>query len=293
MACWRPCCCSCSSCGWSGGNALWRWRIDDPPVWPPLQPLQPLQPWLPLACWALAVAAAFIGLRRAAVAAAWAAALCQAAVAFADYPSWPSGLVEAWPTLVFAISAALALTASGSARGPAVIGRGRTLLMSLSFAALAALPTVEMALAQVQRYPDGSRSVDAWGGFNTSGWSGSSPVAGWLTVVVEPICALLLLVCLVRVAAPVRRRIVAMAAPALLMLVIVPPLFHGFLVSTVRFDPPVLLEPGQWVFLIVLPVPAFIAAALMVERAERHAYLIGLGRAAQRRTRLDPGSPSS
>jgi hypothetical protein len=268
-----------------GKPMLWSW-LDGLLVWPPLRL------WLPLACWALAVAAALIRLRRVAIAAVWAAALCQAAVAFADYPSWPSGLVDAWPALVFAISAALALTASGQARGPAVLGRGRTLLMALSFAVLAVLPTVETALAHVQRDPDGSRSVGAWGGLNTSGWFGSGPVEGWLTVVVEPVCALVLLVGLVRVAAPVRRRIAAMAAPALFMLVIVPPVFHGFLASTIRFDPPVLLQPGQWVFLIGLPVLAFVAAVLLVERAERHAYLIGLGRATERRTRLDPRSPS-
>jgi cytochrome c-type biogenesis protein CcmH/NrfF len=80
-----------------------------------------------------------------------------------------------------------------------------------------------------------------------------------------------------------------MAAPAPLMLLIVPPVFHGFLVSTVRFDPPVLLQPGQWVFLVALPVVAFLVAALLVERAERRAHLIGLGRAAERQARLDRG----
>jgi hypothetical protein len=269
------------------GTMLWNWRIGDLFAWP-------LPLWLPLTCWAVAVAAAFTRFRVAVVAAAWTAALCQAAVAFADYPTWPSGLVEGWPTLVFAISAALALTGSGSARGPAVLGPGRTLLMSLSFAVLAALPAVETALAHVQRYPDDGRSIDAWGGLNlnTSGWSGRSPVAGWLTLVVAPICVLLLLVCLARLAGPVRRRIMAMAAPTLLMLIIVPPVFNGFLASTVRFNPPVLLQPGQWVFLVALPVFTFIAAVLLVERAERRAYLIGLGRAAERQARLDPGSPS-
>ena len=270
------------------GTMLWNWRIGDLFAWPPL----PV--WLPLACWALAVAAAFTTFRVVVVAAAWAAALCQAAVAFADYPTWPSGLVEGWPMLVFAISAALALTFCGAARGPAVVGPSRTLLISLSLAPLAALPAVEMALAHVQRYPDGSRLIDAWGGLNlnTSGWSGSSPVAGWLTLVVAPICVLLLLVCLVRLAAPVRRRIMAMAAPALVMQVVVRPVFNGFLTSTVRFNPPVLLQPGQWVFLVALAVFTFVAAVLLVERAERRAFLIGLGRAAERRARLDPGSPS-
>jgi hypothetical protein len=77
------------------------------------------------------------------------------------------------------------------------------------------------------------------------------------------------------------------------MLVLVPPVFHGFLVSTVRFNPPVLLQPGRWAFLIALPVFTFLAAVLLVERAERHAYLMGLGRAAERQARLDRGSPPS
>ena len=238
------------------GTMLWAWRFDDRLISPPL----PL--WLPLGCWVLTVAAVFIGFRLAAITAVWAAALGQAAVAFADYPTWPSGLVEGWPTLVCAISAALALTCSGAVRGPAALGRGRTWLMSLSFAVLAVLPTAEAALARVQRYPDGSRSVDAWGGLNTPGWSGSVPVAGWITLVGAAVCVLLLVVCLWRIAAPVRRRIIAMAAPALLMLVLVPPVFHGFLVSTVRFNPPVLLQPGQWAFLIVLPVFTFLAAVV-------------------------------
>jgi hypothetical protein len=224
-----------------------------------------------------------------AITAAGTAALCQTAVAFGDYPAWPTGLVDGWPTLVCAISAALALTSSGSARGPAVLGRGRTMLTSLCFAVLAALPTVEAALAHLQRYPDGSHTIDAWGGVNTPGWLGGAPVAGVITLVAAPVCVLLLLVCLLRIAAPVRRRMLAMAAPALLTLVIVPPVFHGFLVSTVRFDPPVLLQPGQWVFLVALPVVAFPAAALLVERAERRAHLIGLGRAAERQARLDRG----
>ena len=269
------------------GTMLWAWRFDDRLISPPL----PL--WLPLTCWVLTVAAVLLGFRVAAITAVWAAALGQAAVALADYPTWPGGLVEGWPTLVCAISVALALTWSGAVRAPAVLGRGRTLLMSLSFAGLAVLPTAEAALARVQRYPDGSRSVDAWGGFNTPGWSGSVPVAGWITLVGAAVCVLLLLVCLARIAAPVRRRIIAMAAPALLMLVLVPPVFHGFLVSTVRFNPPVLLQPGQWAFLIALPVFTFLAAVLLVERAERHAYLMGLGRAAECQARLDRGSPPS
>jgi hypothetical protein len=249
--------------------------------------------WLPLACWAVAVASAFLRLRVAAITAAGVAALCQAAVAFGDYPTWPSGLVDGWPTLVCAISAALSLTAGGSARGLAVLGAGQTVLMSLCFAGLAALPAVEAALAHVRRYPDGSRAIDAWGGVNSPGWSGGGSVGGVITLVAASVCVVLLLVCLLRVVAPVRRRILAMAAPALLMLVVVPPVFHGFLVSTVRFDPPVLLQPGQWVFLVALPVIAFLVAALLVERAERRAHLIGLGRAAERQARLDRGTGPS
>jgi hypothetical protein len=266
-----------------GGAVVWTSRIDGLLGWPPLRV------WLPPACWVVAVAATFTRFRFAAVTAAGVAVVFQAVLAFGDYPTWPSGLVDGWPTLVCAISAALALTAGGSARGPAVLGAGRTLLMSLCFAGLAVLPAVEAAFAHVRRYPDGSHAIGAWGGVNAPSWSGGIQIAGVITLVAAPVCVVLLLICLLRVAAPVRRRILAMAAPAVLMLIVVPPVFHGFLVSTVRFEPPVLLQAGQWVFLIAVPVAAFVVAALLVERAERRAHLIGLGRDAERQARLDRG----
>jgi hypothetical protein len=127
------------------------------------------------------VVAAFTRFRVVAAAAAWAATVYQAMVLFASSPTWPSNLVRGWPTLVLAASAALALTARGPARGHAVLGRRRTLLMSLSFAVLAVLPALELALADMRRYADGSFSIGAWGGLNTPGWSGGSMMAGWIS----------------------------------------------------------------------------------------------------------------
>ncbi len=65
-------------------------------------------------------------------------------------------------------------------------------------------------------------------------------------------------------------------------LVTVPTVFNGFLVSTVRFDPPVLLGPGEWAYLVLLPLLTLLAGVLLLERGERHAHLVGLGLAAER-----------
>jgi hypothetical protein len=57
--------------------------------------------------------------------------------------------------------------------------------------------------------------------------------------------------------------------------------------SALRFDPPVLLVPGQWVALVGVPVASFFIAALLVHRRERTMELVELGRAARR---ANPGA---
>lgn len=90
-----------------------------------------------------------------------------------------------------------------------------------------------------------------------------------------------------------RRRLLVLFAPALALNLLVPAVFHGFLTSTQRFDPPVLLVPGQWVFLAAFPVLLFLAGAVLVERGERRSYLVELGRAAEREARLRHAAASS
>lgn len=257
------------------------WRFDSGVSQPPLSM------WLPLAGWTVAVVLAYTRFRLVAAAAAWAAVLCGIAPALRDYPTWPSGLVESWWMLALGVGAALALTTRNRIRPQEGLGKRRTVAVSLAFAALAALPTVEVLLAEVTRTPDGTvDSVGAFGGFNTSGGFGGFYVSGIIATVFGPIFVLVILFCLLRTAAPVRRRLLVLFTPALALNLLVPLVFHGFIVSTQRFDPPVLLEPAQWVFLAAFPVVLLLAGAALVERGERRSYLIELGRAAEREARL-------
>ncbi|MFD0593168.1 hypothetical protein ACFQZ4_11960 [Catellatospora coxensis] len=247
------------------------------------QPLRLLPSfWVPLLGWTVAVVFAYTGWRVLAATGAWAAALCGLGLAVRDYPRWPTTLVDFWWMLVLGVSAALALTARGRTRPWAGLGVRRTVVVSLAFALLALLPVVEVLLAVVT--PDGS--TGAFGGYNTSGGFGGYYVSGIISEVSGLVLVLLILACLLSTAGPVRRRLLAMAAPALTLWLLVPPLFNGFIMSSQQFDPPVLLEPLQWAFLVGLPVLLFLGGAGLVERGERHAYLIGLGRAAEREALL-------
>ncbi|GIF98668.1 hypothetical protein [Catellatospora citrea] len=269
-----------SRLGVVGAEVLGAWRIDGRLL------IVPGQWWFAMAGWTVAVAFAFTRFRVVAAAGAWVAALSEVAVEVIDYPTWPSHLVEVWWLLVLSIGAALALTVRGRTRPQEALGVRRAVVMSSAFAVLAVLPAVDASLAVVTRYGDGGFSIGALGGYNAPGWLGGHQVTGVITLVPGMICALVVLFCLLRAGAPVRRRVMAMSAPALALYVVVPSLFNGFLVSTQRFHPPVLLVPGQWVFLIVFPLVLFAVGALLVERGERHAYLIALGRSAEREARL-------
>ncbi|GAB4059181.1 hypothetical protein [Catellatospora paridis] len=273
--------------GIMGAEVLGGWRIDGRLL------IVPGQWWLAMAGWTVAVAFAFTRFRLVAAAGAWVAALSEVAVEIIGYPSWPSHLVEVWWMLVLSVGAAFALTVRGRTRPQGALGVRRTVVMSSAFAVLAVLPAVDASLAVVTRYGDGGFSIGALGGYNAPGWLGGHHVSGVITLVPGLICALVILYCLLRAEAPVRRRLVAMFAPALALNLVVPPVFNGFLVSTQRFNPPVLLVPGQWVFLIVFPLVLFAVGALLVVRGERHAHLIELGRAAEREARLKQAATPS
>ncbi|RZU52643.1 serine/threonine protein kinase [Krasilnikovia cinnamomea] len=72
-----------------------------------------------------------------------------------------------------------------------------------------------------------------------------------------------------RLGGPVRRRLVAVAAPVWGVAAVVNYGFTGFLASSPRFSPPVMLEPAQWALLAVTPLLAFVVSAFAVNRWER------------------------
>ncbi|GAA2394327.1 hypothetical protein Cme02nite_08890 [Catellatospora methionotrophica] len=270
-----------------GAQFFGNWRMDErvPPF--------PAQWWLAVAGWAVAVGFAFTRFGLVAAVGAWIAALSEVVVAFGEYASWPSHLVNVWWMLVLGVGGALALTLRAGARPQEALGVRRGIALAAAFTTLAVVPTLEALLAEVYRYPGGGYSLGAFGGYNAPFQLGGFPVTGSLTVVLGGVSTLVVLYCLVRAGASVRRRLIAMFVPALVLKLVVPVWFNGFLVSTQRFDPPVLLAAGQWVFLVAFPLVLFLLGALLVERAERHAHLIALGRAAERDARLTPQSTPS
>lgn len=258
---------------------LFTWRMGE------FDQLRPMH-WAPPLVWAVAVVAAFTRQRLVAALAAWTGAGYIVWTALRDYAEWPTMAVVSWWYVVLTVTAALALTFRGSSRGQVALGRRRTVALTSAVAVLALAQPLEVALARI-----GESSIGAFG-FNLALY-GRQLVAGPITLVAQLVWVVTVLVCLVRAQAPLRRRVLAMSAPLVAVVLTVPWLFEGFLFSTVQFDPPVLLAPGQWAYLVMLPVAVFVAGALLVERAEHHARLIALGRAAERAERHKQVDPAS
>jgi len=72
-----------------------------------------------------------------------------------------------------------------------------------------------------------------------------------------------------RLAPTVRRRVLVLAAPTVATVLLVWVMFGGFLQSSPRFDPPVLLVTPQWLALTLVPVLVFALGAAAVTRHER------------------------
>jgi hypothetical protein len=83
-----------------------------------------------------------------------------------------------------------------------------------------------------------------------------------------------------RLGGPVRRRILALAAPVAGIAAMAGYGFAGFMYSSQRFPSPVLLRPFQWAVLLVTPPVAFLLAAALLNRWERLSALVELGRQA-------------
>ncbi|GAA1644884.1 hypothetical protein [Catellatospora bangladeshensis] len=236
--------------------------------------------------WGLAAAAACTRWSVVSAGLAWAGAAHQVWLLAAAYPEQPELLVRRWWMVVLMLSAAFALSVRGRVRGGSVLGGVRTGVLAVALTVLTVLPAVEVLLAETSRHADGGYEIASWGGYQVKSFLGEQPVHGALSAALEAACVLALLGCLIGLAPAVRRRLPVLGMPALLVLVTVPSVFEGFLMSTVRFDPPVLLAAGEWAYLVLLPLLTLLVGVVLLERAERHAHLVGLGLAAEREALL-------
>jgi hypothetical protein len=202
--------------------------MDSPPAVSPSY-------WAPVAAWAMVILAGLAGPRRVAAALAWAATLLEVAIAGLIYVRFPeAGPPDLW-TVCLAVTGAAALTVCPGVRdGIRLLGWWR----------VAPAATVG-ALAAIS--PLGYRHV-------------STIFLGTpLTVIGLLVCCLALL----RLPWPVRRRILAMVAPVVALLV----LYN--VVASITGAYPDLRTPAWWAVAIAVPVAAFWLAATAIAGWER------------------------
>ena len=231
--------------------------------------------------WTLAATAAGLRLRRTAAVLATLAALGQAFAVAERYPSDPVALVTNWWLLVLAVAAAGSLVALprpatpapevAPARRPLDVGSRIAVLVAGLLAAGA--PLME-AVATF------SGTMDTGDGVDVVVWTVPPPHTLWLpespfgdgllsTVVTGLVLLAVLATVVLRLTPMVRRRVLALAAPAAAVAVVVVGFFNGYLQSTPRFDPQVYLVAPQWIVLAATPVLVFAAGAWLVGRHER------------------------
>jgi hypothetical protein len=211
--------------------------------------------------WSLAAVAAAVRWRRATVGAAVLGAVGLTAYLAAGYASSPSSFVMSWWLLLLAVTTALAsVTVLASPQGEERPVSWRAMAITgVIAAAFSAAPAIEPTLTTVTTTPRGGGTV-------------SNPLFAIQGVLDDGLRALLVLAVLVvvaRLALPVRRRVLVLAAPIAAAAALVQALFGGFLESSPRFLHPVLLTTFQWVSLLAVPALALAVGMVWLRRHER------------------------
>ncbi|MEJ3744377.1 hypothetical protein WEI85_13915 [Actinomycetes bacterium KLBMP 9797] len=217
-----------------------------------------------LAFWFLVTAAALLGLRRTAAIVAWPAVAWETALAVLRFPSEAGDVIGSmWPYLLAVLTAA-ALTV------PATRHRARTLLGGRGLA-LAGAGVLVAAAAPVVSLLIGGRPE-----------GGSYVFTAGLMMTALSACYLaggaLVAMAVWRLAAPVRRRVVVLFAPVIVVQLVIEQWFSGWRHST---SAPV---PAQWAVLVLTPALTFAVGVAVVRWREERERLIALGRAADRAT---------
>jgi hypothetical protein len=263
------------------------WAIPNQDPWPSRGT------WLAILAWLAVTVTALVGWRRVAAAAAWVAVLGEVAMLGERYRTEPARVLSLLWLLVLSVTVATALSVRAAPRRAlAVLGRRRSIGFAVACALLAASSTADSLTVHITRVGSTGMSVDPWVGgsyFPRLFWDNPPGMAAALAYLAV---AVLILAAFVGIAAPVRRRLLALLAPATALTAVIALLFHGYAVSTVRFSSPVLLVPGQWTVLAVVPPVAFLVAVAVVHRRDRRLHLIALGRAVERQLNgAPPGEP--
>jgi hypothetical protein len=233
-----------------------------------------------VAAWLGVVLSLACGMRLVAAALAWLVVLGQAVALGRDYATSPDGFVYGTRSLVVAVIAAAAASVPAPRRhGLRLLGRTGTAVAAGAAVAFACGGLLDLPFVTVTHLGDGSVGYAAPGGFTFPiGVLRATPVSQY-TALLQLCAAVAVLVVIVRLGAPLRRRVAALLLPAVASYLLIRLTFGGFLASSPRFYPtPVLLVWPQWVALVATPVLAFVVGAAAVQRAERRDRLMALGR---------------
>jgi hypothetical protein len=227
------------------------------------------------AAWPAVLLAAFAGARRLAAIGAWTAVLAEVVISVTRYPVDPVPVVYGtWP-LVLAVMAAATLTVSAPPRhGLSVLGWRRLTLIALAVAITLAASLFDQARWSA---PDRGSPFPA---LYVAG-----RVVGYDTAIGYLVATLLVLIAVLSLAAPVRRRVLALLAPVPATLTVLHVGYSGWAASSPRFVDPVLLVPAQWVILVATPVLTFLVGVALVRRREQVLRLVELGRDVDREAR--------
>jgi hypothetical protein len=254
-------------------SILWEQR-----VWDQVSVYVSPRAWLAPLAWLLVAVAAAVRWWIVAALSAWAAVFGEGISLGGRYLEWPVSVVHELPLFLFAISIAAALSAAAAQRDRVTIAARPTVTFGVSIV-LAGLAPVLDALT----YEGGS--VWPFGGGFFPGVFSDGPLgaAGLARLIAYLVAAIVALIAFRHTDGRVRRRLLVLLMPAVSVAAMIKLTFNGFMESSVRFNPPVLLEPEQWVALVAVPVTAFLAGLVWLHRRERRLHLIRLGELAERR----------
>ncbi|MGH3728737.1 MAG: hypothetical protein ACRDTU_08285 [Micromonosporaceae bacterium] len=233
---------------------------SDDPAFPRMVTAAISGQWLPVSGAVVVAVAVLAGWRLVAATAAWVTAAGLLVMPGIRYTGYPEGLVYETVPLVLTVTMAAALSVPnpGSA--------GRRLLGWPRIGLLLAVGAVWVALGPATGYP-------------LLAPDGTDDVTVIAALVLGPA---LLWFLLRRVESGVLRRMVALIAPTVAVILLIKIGFAGFIQSSPRFYPtPVQLVPGQWLALALTPLLVFSAGAVLVRRQDETERLVTLGRAAE------------
>lgn len=247
-----------------------------------LSTLIPPGTWVPAVAALVVTVAVLVGRQVIAVAVAWAAALGGAVtlVRGSRFDTPLSSVSRGW-LLVAAIVVAAALSVPGTAgRARAVLGWRRTSLFAAACALLTLSSTVDPLLARVT--PDGGGySIELWpkgGGYLPQIFPGNGYGTGLAPLLLYAVIVAMVITVVTRIAAPVRRRLLAVLSPAVVFFALISLFFQNYQVAGAYFDHPRgLASTTQWAVLVGVPVLTFLVALLLVHRADRIQRLTDLG----------------